>query len=117
MVYYIYNETKTVDPHILVYRLQLMGLGKTDGLEVHEYVQTITDTAASLEAKNVYADHLVKFYWSRETYAKLEKAKKYILSNQINELLNEEVNIEEAESFKQHSDRMFKLLSRLKIKS
>ena len=74
----LYNETKTLDQHILVSRLNLMGLTTIESLEIDDYILLISDMAINLGAKGTYLNDLMKFYWARQTWKKLDDAKKYI---------------------------------------
>ena len=77
----IFNENKTIDSHILISRLSLMGLTMVDGLAVDDYITAISNMSVNLSSKRNYLEELIKFYWSREMYKKLNKAQKFIKEN------------------------------------
>ncbi len=74
----LYSEIKTLDEHILISRLNLMGLSNIDGLDVSDYIAALSNMSINLDAKMAYLDELTKFYWARQTYKKLIDAQKYI---------------------------------------
>ncbi len=74
----LYQETKTVDQHILVARLNLMGLSTIESLDVDYYITSLSSMSINLDSKIGYLDELTKFYWSRQTYKKLSEAQKFI---------------------------------------
>jgi replicative DNA helicase len=84
----LYAETKTLDEHLLISRLNLMGLSSVEGLDVSDYVTSISHMSINLDAKIAYLDELTKFHWSRQTYKKLIQAQKYIETS----LENPEIN-------------------------
>jgi replicative DNA helicase len=77
----LYNETKTLDEHLLISRLNLMGLTSIEGLDVADYISAIAHMSINLDSKIAYLDELTKFYWARQTYKKLLQAQKYIESS------------------------------------
>lgn len=74
----LYSEIKTIDQHLLISRLNLMGLSNIDGLDISDYIAALSHMSINLDAKVGYLDELTKFYWSRQTYEKLIDAQKYI---------------------------------------
>jgi replicative DNA helicase len=74
----LYAESKTIDYHILISRLNLMGLTTIEGLETAEYLTAVSQMFVNSDAKKACLDELMKFYWSRQTYKKLIDAQKFI---------------------------------------
>lgn len=74
----LYSESKTIDYHILISRLNLMGLTSIEGLDINEYITSIAQMFVNSDSKTACLDELMKFYWSRQTYKKLVEAQKFI---------------------------------------
>ncbi len=74
----LFSETKTLDEHLLISRLNLMGLRTVEGLDIADYVSSISHMAINLTAKLAYLEELTKFHWARQTYKKLQEAQKFI---------------------------------------
>lgn len=74
-----HDEAKTLDQHILISRLQLMGLSMVDNLPTAEYVGGVLwNTVVDLNSKMIYVRELTKYHYCRETYLGFKKGADFI---------------------------------------
>ncbi len=74
----LYKESKTIDKHILISRLNLMGLTSIDGLDTSDYIESIAGCIINIDSKIAYLDEVTKLHWARVTWKKLTEARDFI---------------------------------------
>lgn len=77
----LFAETNSVDVHILINRLKIIGLNQVDGLDVEDYITSLDSMSINLDAKTSYLEELSKFYYCRKTYSLFGDAQKFISDN------------------------------------